>query len=116
MGSFLPEFDFEIRDKKDIENLVADRFSGPEQEDEGIAETPIDESFPDEYLMALYINEIPWYADIIKYLACGVFHSEFSFEKKKRSGPTQSTIKERILSYTNIAQTKLFEDVYRKRK
>jgi len=111
----LQELNLEIRDKKGIENLVADHLSRIEQEDEdGPAETPIDDSFPDKYMMALYTNETPWYADIINYLACGVFPSDFSFQKRKSSCPMQSTINGRIIYSTNIVRTKLFGDAYRR--
>ena len=46
----LQEFDLEIKDKKGIENLVADhlsRFEGP------INEVQINDNFPDEQLLAM---------------------------------------------------------------
>jgi len=42
------EFDLEIRDKKGVENLVADHLSRIEQEGEDSNEIPIDDAFPDE--------------------------------------------------------------------
>ena len=61
----LQEFDLEIRDKKDSENVVADHLS---RLTITLAEDlPINECFPDEQLISV-INE-PWYADIVNYLA-----------------------------------------------
>ena len=81
----LQEFDLEIRDKKGIENLVTDHLSRIEQEDDdGPAEIPLDDSFLDQYLMALYTNETPWYVDIVNYLACVFFSFRFLFSKKEK--------------------------------
>ena len=48
----LQEFDLEIRDKKGAENVVADHLSRLQYEDmeEGL---PIDDSFPDDKLLAV---------------------------------------------------------------
>ena len=56
----LQEFDLEIRDKKGIENVVADHLSRliVEHTDDNL---PILESFPDEQL--LHVSHRPWYAD-----------------------------------------------------
>ena len=56
----LQEFDITIKDKKGVENVVADHST---------SSTPIQDSFPDEQLMA--IKALPWYADIINYLVTG---------------------------------------------
>ena len=63
----LQEFDLEIRDKKGVENLVADHFSRIEQDEEESKEMPIDDAFPNEYLMAISTNTTPWYADFINF-------------------------------------------------
>jgi hypothetical protein len=59
----LQEFDLLFKDKKGVENVVADHLSrlrsDPSNEE-------ILESFPDEQLFALL--ESPWYADIVNYL------------------------------------------------
>lgn len=64
----LQEFDLEIRDKKGLENVVADHLSRliVEPIDESM---PIRESFPDEQLMV--VSQAPWYADIVNYLVIG---------------------------------------------
>ena len=63
----LQEFDLEIKDKKDVENVVADHLSCIPNAPVEIA--PINEKFPDEHIQAI-CHEL-WYADIVNYLATG---------------------------------------------
>lgn len=77
----LQEFDLEIRDKKGSENVVADhllRITPWEDEDF----YPINESFPDEFLLAL--EEGPWYAYYANYKSKGVVPEFWSKQKKRR--------------------------------
>ena len=62
------EFNLTIKDKKGVENVVADHLSRlvPESTSEGL---PICHTFPDEQLFALV--HCPWYADIVNYLVTG---------------------------------------------
>ncbi|XP_022859548.1 uncharacterized protein LOC111380266 [Olea europaea var. sylvestris] len=65
----LQEFDIEIRDKKGTENVVADHLSRLEPgETEDLVD--INEIFPDEQM--LRVDEAPWYADIVNYLASSI--------------------------------------------
>ncbi|CAN6576789.1 unnamed protein product [Malus baccata var. baccata] len=59
----LQEFDIEIRDKKGVENVVADHLSRMVHEEA----SPISETFPDEQLMSIHVSE-PWYADLVNFL------------------------------------------------
>ncbi|XP_048438976.1 uncharacterized protein LOC125476684, partial [Pyrus x bretschneideri] len=59
----LQEFDIEIRDKKGVENVVADHLSRMVHEEVA----PISETFPDEQLMSIHVSE-PWYADLVNFL------------------------------------------------
>ncbi|CAN6679349.1 unnamed protein product [Malus baccata var. baccata] len=61
--SYLLEFDIEIRDKKGVENVVADHLSRMVHEEA----SPISETFPDEQLMSIQVSE-PWYADLVNFL------------------------------------------------
>jgi len=63
----LQEFDYEIRDKKGSENLVADHLSRILSDRE--SDSTISECFPNEQLYAVHPD--PWYADIINYLVAG---------------------------------------------
>ena len=53
----LQKFDVEIRDKKGVENVVADHLSRLENSEEGCEkESSIKEEFPDEYLFSIHIT------------------------------------------------------------
>jgi len=58
----LQEFDLEIKNKKGIENVMADHLSRNPMH-------PINENFPDEHILVMCKE--PWYADIVNYLATG---------------------------------------------
>ena len=62
------EFNLTIKDKKGVENVVADHLSRLvlKSTSHGL---PIGGSFPDEQLFALV--HCPWYADIVNYLVTG---------------------------------------------
>ncbi|CAM8997225.1 unnamed protein product [Rhodiola kirilowii] len=70
----LQEFDVEIKDKKGIENTVADHLSRLVRDEEPGA---ITETFPEEHLFALS-SKPPWYAPIVNYLVGGTFPPSFS--------------------------------------
>uniref|UniRef100_A0A2N9IMW2 RNA-directed DNA polymerase n=1 Tax=Fagus sylvatica TaxID=28930 RepID=A0A2N9IMW2_FAGSY len=61
----LQEFNLQIKDKKGVENVVADHLSRLTFE-EVKEEIPIRDSFPDEQLFA--VTKLPWYAHIVNYL------------------------------------------------
>ncbi|CAM8968712.1 unnamed protein product [Rhodiola kirilowii] len=70
----LQEFDVEIKDKKGIENTVADHLSRIVREEEPGS---ITETFLDEHLYALSAK-MPWYAPIVNYLVGGTFPPSYS--------------------------------------
>ena len=78
----LQEFDLEIKDKKGIENLVADhlsRLEGP------INEVQINDNFPNEQLLAMSeVSPVPWFADYVNYLIAKVIPPEFTYQQKKK--------------------------------
>ena len=78
----LQEFDFEIKDKKDSENVIIDHLSMLEFE-ERAPKMAIKEAFPDEQLFKDETN-LPWYADIVNYLAYGVLPLDLSSYQMKR--------------------------------
>ena len=49
----LQEFDLEIRDKKGLENVVADHLSRLEREEDPSNQPLINDNFPDEFVLAL---------------------------------------------------------------
>ena len=79
----LQEFDLEIKDKKGSDNVIVDHLSRMEIPIEKERETEIVENFPDEQLFQVSV-QLPWYADIVNYLACGIMPLDFSYEWKRK--------------------------------
>ena len=78
----LQEFDLEIKDKKGMENLVADHLSWLEGASD---EVQVNDDFPDEQLLAIGDKRVvPWFADYVNYLVAKVIPPEFSYQQKKR--------------------------------
>ena len=73
----------EIKDKKGSDNVIADHFSRLEITKEENRGKEIRESFPDEQLFEVNI-ELPWFADMVNYLVCGVMPPDFNFQHKKK--------------------------------
>ena len=67
----LQEFDLEIKDKKGSDKVIADHFSRFEKTTVKGKGTELAENFPDEQLFQLSF-QLPWYANIVNFLACGV--------------------------------------------
>ncbi|RVW26884.1 hypothetical protein CK203_116462 [Vitis vinifera] len=76
----LQEFNLQIKDKKGVENVVADHLSRL-----AIAynshSSPINDDFLEESLML--IEAVPWYAHIANYLVTGEVSSEWKAQDKK---------------------------------
>jgi hypothetical protein len=75
----LQEFDITIVDRPGKENVITDFLSQLKPDDD----TPVDDSFPDEYLFAIYAHS-PWYADIANYLVAGKLPPHLSHQEKIR--------------------------------
>ena len=75
-----------MRDKKGIENLVANLLSRLELlECDVLQKVQINENFSDEQLLSIsYVESTPWFAEIINYLTVGVLPSDWSSQQKKR--------------------------------
>ncbi|XP_072087222.1 uncharacterized protein [Arachis hypogaea] len=78
----LQEFDIEIKDKKGVENKVADHLSRIPCEEGSAQSTHINECFPDEQLMV--IHKAPWFADIANFKATGSLPLEFNKHQRKK--------------------------------
>ena len=59
--------------------MIADHFSRLEKTTEKEKEIEITENFPVEQLFVLSV-QVPWYVDIVNYLACGIMPPEFSHQ------------------------------------
>ncbi|CAM8951771.1 unnamed protein product [Rhodiola kirilowii] len=79
----LQEFDIEIRDKKGVENVVADHLSRVELYDSKWFSAPIQDSFVGEYLMNAE-DDAPWYADFVNYLTCNIIPEGLSYNQKSK--------------------------------
>ena len=75
------EFNLTIKDKKGVENVVADHLSRlvPVSNYEGL---PIGDTFSDEQLFALV--HCPWYADILNYLVTGQIPPQWTSQQKRK--------------------------------
>ena len=73
-------------DRKETENQVADHLS--RLEDEATRElgdkADIDDTFPDEHVLAALQDLIPWFADFANYLASDIVPSGLSFHQRKK--------------------------------
>ncbi|KAL0297716.1 UNVERIFIED_CONTAM: hypothetical protein Sradi_6823700 [Sesamum radiatum] len=76
----LQEFDLIIKDKKRVENLVADHLSRLINEEDS---TPLKDEFPDEHLFTTQ-RTTPWYADLVKFLTTHTLPNDLSREKKEK--------------------------------
>ena len=73
----------EIKDKKGCDNVITDHLSRVEKTIVKEEETEVAENFPDGQLFRLSF-QLPWYADIVNFLACGVMPPEFSYQQRKK--------------------------------
>ncbi|CAM8943524.1 unnamed protein product [Rhodiola kirilowii] len=81
----LQEFDIEIKDKKGVENLVADHLSRLEGNEELKEDTTlVDDSFVGEQLMRVEAEALPWYADMVNFVVCGIIPRDMNQHQKRK--------------------------------
>nr|XP_009805034.1 PREDICTED: uncharacterized protein LOC104250158 [Nicotiana sylvestris] len=80
----LKEFDLEIQDRKGSENQLADHLSQLEEEGTSHDGLEINDSFPDEQLLAISMTGMPWFVDLANYLMSGIVPDEFSSNQTKK--------------------------------
>ncbi|MCI22895.1 hypothetical protein A2U01_0044073, partial [Trifolium medium] len=78
----LQEFDLEIKDKKGVENVVADHLSRLENPQVTSKELQVREEFPDEKLFS--ISTMPWFADMANFKAGGLIPEDYSPQQQKK--------------------------------
>ena len=82
----LQEFDVKVSDTKGTKNQVADQLSRLIDEDmrELGEKTDIDDTSPDEHVLASSQDLIPRFADFANYLASDIIPSDLSFHQRKK--------------------------------
>ncbi|WMV51243.1 hypothetical protein MTR67_044628 [Solanum verrucosum] len=80
----LQEFDFVVKDKRGCENQVADHLSRLKAEKKGEVELDIDDSFPDEQVLASTLDIIHWFADFSNYLSSDLMPKGLTFQQRKK--------------------------------
>ncbi|CAM8986726.1 unnamed protein product [Rhodiola kirilowii] len=81
----LQEFDIEIKDKKGVENLVADHLSRLEGIEELKEDTSlVDDAFIGEQLMRVEAEALPWYADMVNFVVCGINLHDMNHNQKRK--------------------------------
>ena len=63
---------------------MADHLSRLEHRSEGLDDLPINDDLKDDVLYSIQDKELPWFADMVNYLACGVIPLELNRQQKKR--------------------------------
>ncbi|GJX80058.1 reverse transcriptase domain-containing protein [Tanacetum coccineum] len=71
----IKEFDIEIKDRKETENVTADYLSRIENKSSNDSE--VDDNFPGETLMEINTKDEPWFADFANYLVGDILGIEF---------------------------------------
>ncbi|CAM8947563.1 unnamed protein product [Rhodiola kirilowii] len=81
----LQEFDSEIKDKKGVENLVADHLSRLEGIEELKKDTSlVDDAFIGEQLMRVEAEALPWYADMVNFVVCGIIPHDMNHHQNRK--------------------------------
>ncbi|XP_070047367.1 uncharacterized protein [Nicotiana tomentosiformis] len=80
----LQEFDLEIIDRKGSDNQVADHLSPLEEEGRPHDGLEINDSFPDEQILFVSLNGMPWFTDVANFLVTGIVPSELSSNQRKK--------------------------------
>ncbi|CAM8914465.1 unnamed protein product [Rhodiola kirilowii] len=81
----LQEFDTGIKDKKGVENLVADHLSRLEGNEELKEDTTlVDDSFVGEQLMRVEAEALPWYADMVNFVVCGIIPHDMNHHQRRK--------------------------------
>ena len=63
--------------------MIADHLSRIEKPTKKEKEIEIEEKFPDEQLFQVTI-QVPWYVDIVNYLACDIMPPKLNYQHKRK--------------------------------
>ncbi|XP_052204012.1 uncharacterized protein LOC127809288, partial [Diospyros lotus] len=84
---YYAKFNIEIKDKKGVENVVADHLSRLPCQDLNLDKEPIRDTFPDEQLFLINdtsTSVTPWYADLANYLATSLIPNHWTKLDKQK--------------------------------
>ena len=73
----------EIKGNKGSDNVIANHLSRLENPIEDERGTKIEENFLDEQLFQVSV-QVPWYADIVNFLAYEIMPLEFNYQQKRK--------------------------------
>ena len=76
----MQEFDIEIKDRRGVENVVADHLSRLSSD----SSTPIFDDFPDEHILEIKSKSLPWYAHIVNYLVTGLIPDDWNVNDRNK--------------------------------
>ncbi|XP_042988664.1 uncharacterized protein LOC122316196 [Carya illinoinensis] len=79
---YASQFDITIRDKKGVENVLADHLSRLQLPDVSSSIPPLNENFPDEHLFA--VSRTPWFMDIVNYLVTDPMPEHWTTQNKHK--------------------------------
>ncbi|GJV93081.1 reverse transcriptase domain-containing protein [Tanacetum coccineum] len=79
----LQEFDIEIKDRKETENVAADHLSRIENDDSS-DDSEIDDNFLRETLMEVNTKNEPWFADFANYLVGDIIPKGMTYQQKNK--------------------------------
>ena len=82
----LQEFNFEVKNRKGTKNQVADHLSRLKDEPtwELREKAEMDDTCPDENVLAASQDMIPWFTDFANYLASDIVSADMSFHQRKK--------------------------------
>lgn len=112
----LQEFDFEVKDRNGFENQVADHLSSLEGDQFTAEKLDIDDTFPDEQILAAALEMVPPYADFANFVVSDIIPENLSFHPKRNFSmmpPTDTSGMSR--NYSGVVLTIILsEDASRK--
>jgi len=76
----MQEFDIEIKDRRGVENVVADHLSRLSSD----PSNQIPEVFPDEQILEIKTKNLPWYAHIVNYLVTSQLPEDWTYNDRKK--------------------------------
>nr|GEX30306.1 reverse transcriptase domain-containing protein [Tanacetum cinerariifolium] len=100
----LQEFDKEIKDRKETENVAIDHLSRIEN-DKSSDDSEVGDNFPGEALMEINTKDEPWFADFANYLVGDVILKGIMYQQKKFFSLTSNTTFGKNIIFSRYALT-----------